>query len=286
MSEIANVKNAVAKLKNLPPLPESSVRIISAVNNPDISVEELVDVVSQSPVLVARLLGLANSAYFGRKGQISDLRIAIIQVLGLNLVKSLALSIALNVELDTSKCKSFDADFFWSHTLTTSLLAQKLAININDDLITPGTVYTSGLLLNIGLLVAVFLFPVEMNEVFLQSKQRAGSVSDKILEVLGQTQYELGAVLLENWQLPEHYQIVVREFRQNNDLGEEQQLITLLELSHWVALNIATDNELIVADYANLLDKLSLSASQLDDVVTNLLEDKEKINELARVFGG
>ena len=44
----------ISKIKNLPPLPESSIRIISAVNDPDIPVDALVDVLALSPVLVAR----------------------------------------------------------------------------------------------------------------------------------------------------------------------------------------------------------------------------------------
>ncbi len=276
----------IAKIKNLPPLPEESVRIISAVNDADITVEELVDVLSLSPVLVARLLGLANSAFFGRKGQIDDLRIAIIQVLGLNLVKSLVLSIVLNVELNTAQCESFDGDYFWTHALVTALIAQKLARRINDDSMNPNIVYTSGLLLNIGLLAAIFTYPAELNEVLSETDRVEGSVLERMREKLGKTQYEIGGVLLNRWKLPTTYQTVVSQFRQPDYDGEEAGVIQLLELSHWVAAYIVDDKMEEVMDFSTSLNKLSISSEFFLTVVEGAMEKKDNIQELASVISG
>ena len=276
----------IAKIKNLPPLPEVSVRIIAAVNDPDISINELVEVISLSPALMARLLGLANSSYFGRAGQIKDLRIAIIQVLGLNLVKSLSLSIALNVELDTSKCKLFDANYYWSHALITALVAQKLAMHLDNELMAPSIVYTSGLLLNIGLLAAVYIFPAEMNNVFADSERTEGAVSKQMLEHFGQTQYDLAGILLERWKLPEVFQITIKEFRQPDFNGKEKILAELLELTHSIGYHIVADNNEEMPDFSSLLNKLSLSQALVDTIVAEVKENKENIDELAAVISG
>ena len=94
------------------------------------------------------------------------MKIAIIQVLGLNLVKSLALSIVLNVELKTTQCKNFDSNYFWGHALITAIMANKFALKLRNELIAPNIAYTSGLLLNIGLLVSINIFPNELNKIF------------------------------------------------------------------------------------------------------------------------
>ncbi len=276
----------IAKIKNLPPLPETSVRIIAAVNDPDISINELVDIIFLSPSLMARLLGLANSSYFGRAGQIKDLRTAIIQVLGLNLVKSLALSIALNVELDTSKCKLFDAKYFWSHALITALLAEKLAGHLDNELMAPDIVYTSGLLLNIGLLAAVYIVPAEMNNIFANSERTESSVSKNMLEIFGRTQYDLAGILLERWKLPEVYQKTIREFRQPDFKGKEKILAELLELTHSIGRYIVTDNDEEMPDFSRLSNKLSLSQSLVGNIIAEVVENKENIDELALVISG
>ena len=276
----------IAKIKNLPPLPEASIRIITAVNEPDISVNELVDIISLSPALLARLLGLANSSYFGRAGQIKDLRTAIIQVLGLNLVKSLALSIALNVELDTSKCKLFDAKYFWTHALITSLIAQKLAVNIDNELMVPNIVYTSGLLLNVGLLAAVYVSPVEMNNIFVNSERTEGDISEKMLEHFGRTQYDLAGILLKRWKLPEVYQKTIREFRQPDFKGKEKILAELLELTHSIGRYIVTDNDEEMPGFSRLSNKLCLSQELVGNIIAEVVENKENIDELALVISG
>jgi len=286
MSSAEKMALEIAKIKNLPPLPEASIKIISAVNDPDISVNELVEVISLSPTLMARLLGLSNSSYFGRAGQIKDLRVAIIQVLGLNLVKSLSLSIALNVELDTSQCKLFDANHFWGHALSTALVAQKIAVHLDNELMAPNIVYTSGLLLNIGLLAAVYIFPVEMNNVFANSEQTDGAVSKQMIESFGQTQYDLAGILLERWQLPKVYQNTIKEFRRPEFEGDEKILAELLELSHSIGYYIIADNNEEMPDFSYLLNKLSLSQELVDNIIAELKENKDNIDELAAVISG
>ncbi len=286
MSQNNKIILDIVKIKNLPPLPEASIKIITAVNDPDVSVDHLVNVLTQSPVLTARLLGLANSAFFGRSGQINDLRVAIIQVLGLNLVKSLALSIVLNTELDTTKCKLFDAGFFWSHALVTACLAQKLSRHIEDKLMTQSTVYTSGLLLNIGLLAAIYILPSQVNDVFDQTDKKEGSVSKQMFESLGKTQYELGGILLERWQLPEIYQTVVKQFRQSGFDGKEKKLVELLELSHWVGAYIVTEKDEQMPEFSELLNKLTLSKEILENCIAEMVSDKDKVTEMAKLISG
>lgn len=285
MSQDRQINLEIKKIKNLPPLSEESLRIISAVNDPDISIQALVDVISYMPSLTARLLGLANSAFFGRAVEITDLRTAIIQVLGLNLVKSIALSIALSAELDTSKCKLFDADFYWNHTLFTAIIAQKVAIELNDEQLMPKHAYSAGLLLNIGLLAAIYVAPQGLNRVFENTERIDGSVSEEMLKIFGLTQYEIGGVLMERWQLPEIYQTTVKQFKQKDYQGKQKRLVILLELCHWASVYIVTDKQEDMPDFSGLLEKLALSADLFSNVVEDTVNNKQSILEIASVIG-
>ncbi len=286
MSRENSIHLEVAKIKNLPPLPEVSMKIISAVNDPEISVDKLVNVLSLSPALVARLIGLANSSYFGYAGKISDLRVAIIQVLGFKLVKCLALSIVLNVELDASKCKLFDDNLFWNHALLTAVIAQKLSVHIDDEMMVPGTVYTAGLLLDIGLLVAVFIFPEQVNDVLANLDDAEDAVFKKMQDALGLSHYEIGAMLLETWKLPGIYQRVVKEFRNSSFQGKEKKLILLLELSHWIATYIINEQQDELPDFIEFLSPLSLSGDNMQKTVMDVVAEKDNINELAMLLVG
>ncbi len=273
-------------IKNLPPLPEASLRILEAVNDPEIAVDELVDVLSLCPTLVARLLGLANSAYFCQTQQVSDVRIAIIRVLGLNLVKSLVLSLALNVELEHVSCKAFNADSHWSEALTTAVLAQKLSIFLKDELMQPSTVYTSGLLLNIGTLVAVSLFPEEMNEIFSNCEKTDESLVSAMQDEFGVAPYQLGFEILRKWKLPVVYQTVLKEFSSSDYDGAEARLIKLLRLSQKAGRMIQEEESFDATVFDGTRKALQLSEQRFLSVVNELMENKQDIQELAAIISG
>jgi HD-like signal output (HDOD) protein len=195
----ANTKQAlqwqVNSLRNLPVLPEASLRILEAINTPDVCLDKLVVALSLSPGLVARLLGLANSAYFSRGKCITDLRAAVFQVLGMDLVKVLATGVIFNVQFDTAKCRAFDSEYFWTRSLITAVSAQKLASEVDDlqDL-TSSAIYTSGLLLNIGILVLGYAMPEQLNDILLHCKKNNLSINDEITRQLSQSHFQLGGM--------------------------------------------------------------------------------------------
>ena len=159
-------------------------------------------------------------------------------------------------------------------------------MHLDNELMTPSIVYTSGLLLNIGLLAAVYVFPVEMNNVFAKSEKTERAVSMQMLESFGQTQYDLGGILLERWKLPEVYQNTIKEFRQPDFNGKEKILAELLELSHSIGYYIVADNDEEMPNFSLLLDKLCLSQELVENIVAEVKANKENIDELAVVISG
>ncbi|MGY6276700.1 HDOD domain-containing protein [Methylomonas sp. MgM2] len=278
---------AINRLKSLPALPEASVKILEAINDPDISIEKLSEVLSLSPSLVARLLGLANSAYFGQIRPITELRTAIIQVLGLQLVKSLAVGIVLNVQIDTSECKNFDTRSFWMHSLLTAMGAQKLFSASRIRNADASTIYTSGLLLHIGLLAIVYLFPKDMDEVLATKQKDYLELSQAISLHLGLNHYQLGYMLLNKWQLPDVYQAVLRHFEDVELKGDQAKQILVLRASQqicWLLLD-ETACEKDEAFLQRIADSTALSFDAIAEAFNELFEKRENILKLADAIG-
>ncbi len=275
----------IARIKTLPPLPEGSMRIINAVNDPDISIDELVAVISLSPSLVARLLGLANSSYFGRTTPITELRAAIIQVLGFNLVKSLALSIAVNVEFDSVHCPDFDSVRFWRFGLTRALLAQKLASKSKDESLTATVVYTGALLMDIGIQGAVYVLPEQMNVFFAECQLNGVCINRKMLDDFGVNFYQLGYLLLHRWQLPDIYVSPLKYLSQSIVQEDEPVLVVLLRLSQCIAQGLFA-GEPDLTQYRRELDALGWAGDSFEVVVQEMEQRKEEIQELATIING
>lgn len=276
----------ISKIKNLPELSAASMKIIDAVNDPEISIDDLATVLSVAPVLVGRLLGLANSAYFGRTGEITDLRLAIIHVLGLNLVKSLTIGVLLNMELDTRKCSQFDSERFWMNSLLTAMLSQQFSLLIRDEAVAPSTAYTAGLLLNIGLVVAIYLLPEESNLILLNAEENASSISTEMTRLLGKNQYELGRLLLEHWHLPAIYQTILKEFKNNAYAGGENKIIALIQICFVSAKKILSNQEDELPRLIKQLEPFGLSASVVQPVIDKILAKKDNILLVALAITG
>jgi HD-like signal output (HDOD) protein len=276
----------IAKLKSIPPLSKTGNLIVAAVNDPEISIEDLVNILITSPVLVGRLLGLANSAYFGRAGQIDDLRIAIIQVLGLNLVKSLALSIVLDAQLDTRNCKNFNSDRFWTNALLTAILAQNLSLVTHGKKYDYSLPYTAGLLQNIGLMAAIYLVPKEMDTLFVNSDESDLPLSDHMQQQFGVDQFYLGFLLLERWKLPEAYQLLLKQYNNNNYQGEHLALIKMIKFCSNIASHVYYGKEVDKLILSDQLEELQISETQLKQVLDDILEKLEELKELAFTISG
>ncbi len=79
------------KIENLPPLPETVLKIQDICNNPKSSARDLVAVVEKDPILTAKLLKIANSPYYGFTSKITSINHAI-ALFGMSTILGLALS--------------------------------------------------------------------------------------------------------------------------------------------------------------------------------------------------
>jgi HD-like signal output (HDOD) protein len=286
----ADVKQTIelqlSSLKNLPVLPEASLRILDAINTPDIPIEKLADALSLSPGLVARLLGLANSAYFARGRNVSDIRTAIFQVLGLDLVKALAMAIIFNVQFDTRKCQSFDAEYFWIRSLTTAVSAQKLAIEIPQlREFTPSTIYSGGLLLNIGVLVLGYLQPEELHDIFVESKKTRLPVSQGISRQMGQSHYQIGHFLLHKWNLPALYQLLLQNYENKDFEGTELPLVILLRVCERLSATVIAGESINLQEFEVECRKIELPLENIRELAEQLAENQPAMQKLATIMG-
>lgn len=275
-----SIQLQINQIKNLPALPEASVKILEAINDPDIDIRKLVNVISLSPGLVARLLGLANSAFFGQIRQIDDLETAVVRVLGLQLVRSLTLGILLNVQLDTKQCKGFDSLSFWTHSLMTAVAAQKLADKSSWQNLSAANAYTNGLLLNIGLLVMAYLFPKELDDILLDGSKNFLQIEAEIHDILGLTHYQMGYMLLKKWQLPEMYQTALHDFDSHDLLVKQSELYRCMHASQQIC-NLILDEDFEQDRVTQIAEQANLTVDAILAVFNELLKHKVNIQQLA-----
>ena len=108
----ASAKKIASLITALPPLPVTAQEILTCFGDEFIDASKVADVVEHDPGICAKLLGVANSAYFGLAEPVNDIREAVSRVLGVETVRSLVLAMALQRSFNSKKCREFDTTRF------------------------------------------------------------------------------------------------------------------------------------------------------------------------------
>ena len=125
-------------------------QLLEALSDDGIDRNHLADIIDRCPSLSAKLVGLANSAYFGRASPIKGLSDAIF-VIGFRTVRSLSVATALQAPFENNRCPAFKTGRFWLHAVLTAHVARELAKNAASDLaLNPEEAYLAGLLHGMG----------------------------------------------------------------------------------------------------------------------------------------
>ena len=213
----------------LPPLPAIACKLLALVGRDDCDIAALSALIEQDPGLAARIVGIANSAYFARRTPICSVSEAIVRVLGLNLVRGIAIGIALSKPFDASACPAFQLDRYWYRALQTANLAGYLASLTRLSDTERDCLFLCGLLHNLGQIVLVHAFPDRMNRVFqLWAEQPTLSLLSLQTQHVAMTEIEAGTIIAHRWQLPANVADVI-EFRHDPlHAGDATPLVQLI----------------------------------------------------------
>ncbi len=276
----------VEKLRYLPPLSATATRLLAMVGDDRFSLEDLAVVINQDPGLSARILGLANSAYFGQKNPVLTIEDAIIRVLGLNMVKSLAFSIAVSGVFETSGCRSFDLQQYWSHSLSIATLSRQISLAVDSERRPDADgIYLAGLLFDIGVLVLVHEFPEDYARVLQVVKEQPDMDRLQIeMDHIGIDHRQAGAWLAHRWHLPESVITIIAQTLGKGATPDCRCGTSLVgSVAEWVKYPQPSESKL-TWEMPDLENNCGLSNSRLEALKAGFLDKEEEIRMIANML--
>ncbi|RJQ16114.1 MAG: HDOD domain-containing protein [Nitrospiraceae bacterium] len=197
---IDSLKSYVEQIEELPTIPVIAQEILRLLGNDLLTVENLEKIVENDPSISAKVLSVANSAFFGFKVHSDALGMAIMRI-GFNNVKNIALGISLITILNDGKSgKASDYQRIFNHSVavgfTARLLSRNLKLDIAEEVLVNGTLH------DIGYLVLNKYFSEKYQEVLI-ALEAENSLLDAERKVLGFTHSDIGSWLAEKWNLPD-----------------------------------------------------------------------------------
>ena len=185
-SEIRSIKSVITRLLNI-------------MNDPRSTAKDLTDIIQVDPPLTAKVLKLANSAYFSPREKISEIKKAIIYI-GFNNLKEILLSQKV-VEIFKSEetIEGYSRNQLWRHSVAVALMGKMI---YRREFGLPGeNVYAAGLMHDIGIIAIDQFLQDPFRKILHLSKEKRLPLSQAEKEVIGFTHADIGEAIGANWNL-------------------------------------------------------------------------------------
>jgi putative nucleotidyltransferase with HDIG domain len=264
--EEAAAKKRIQLLKNLPTLPGMIEQISRAVESKRFSAADIGKLISRDQVLTAKVLKLANSAFYGYSRKVGSLTQALV-LLGFDVVKGLILTSSV---FDLMKTRSLD---LWKHSMGVATAAGILADQI--EMKGMEEVSLAGLLHDLGKVVLRVHMPDDMDSVNELVEVEGLSVRDAEVEVLGFNHTHVGLWLAESWKLPQNMTDAIRWHHQPENSRQEPLITAVVHFADILARGYGYGDggdPWVPPLERTALKQLNLSAQSLEKAVDQLCE--------------
>jgi putative nucleotidyltransferase with HDIG domain len=194
----------VAKIQHLAPASRTAIKLIGLLSQPGNNNEAIVDVLRFDNVLTAKLLRACNSPFYGLPEPVTNVEQAVL-IIGYEEILRLVMAFSFNSTMSRPlPGYAAEAGELWHHSLITAFICEALA---REDLpveFDPPVAFTAGLLHDIGkLALSEAVAKNQQNTIRLLIKTEGLIATKAEQQVLETNHAEVGAFLLETWNVPE-----------------------------------------------------------------------------------
>ncbi len=210
MSTQQGVPVRVNKNFEMPSVPVVLMRILQLVDDNRASARKLEELILHDPSLSARILKLANSAFYSFQCEVRTISHAI-ALLGLNLVRSLAIGVSIfEAFTKGTRDQVHNITRLWMHSFAVGLIAQEIqarrACRTDAEF-----ALLCGLLHDLGEIVFFKQDPKGYSGLFVREKNDPeGDICAAEMERYGITHATMGSMLARHWGLPPDLATVAR----------------------------------------------------------------------------
>ncbi len=256
-----NREEILLKVSSVQSIPSSKMELLRLLQDPEVDTITLASSIEFDPGFTSNLLRLANSVYFGCPKAISTVNEAINRLGTRNIFKLAVTSMAAPVVKNEVKGYDLAHGEMLKHSAAVAVGAEKLAEALK--VIPPEHTFTAGLLHDIGKVVLGNFVEVDAEAILQLAIDEQVSFEEAEQQILGIDHAELGAILLESWNLPSSVVDVVRWHHDPSNCDSKDT--TVLDFVH-------------VADALSMMSGIGLGSDGLNYRPSNEIMEKLKIS--------
>jgi putative nucleotidyltransferase with HDIG domain len=249
-------------INRLPAMPHVVQHALAAIDKEDVTQVVVAKILSQDQVLVAQLLGLANSPFFGLAGAVLSIQEACV-VLGMNTLRSTLIATGAMRVFPITKKRIYNREVLWHHALCVAGITRFIALRLRLD---EGSAFTAGLLHDIGKMAFDECCANALPAMLQYQKEHDCYEFEAEQAVLGMTHSALGAKLAQHWKLPAIVVAAIADHHTTVTQSERARLVDIVNLGDLLfhALQLRNQDNILLPPLATgCLTRLGLDWSRI-----------------------
>lgn len=285
--ELERRLKSLTELKGFSP---AVTHLLKTIEDPQCTLDQIVESAGLDQALSMRLLWLANSAAFARGVPITSLRKAIVRI-GTDQIRETALTLGVFERFGDGESQDLHYGRFWEHSVAVASLAAEIA---RVSPVTAGfesdAAFTLGLLHDVGRLVLVEALAGSYKAVLDAAVEHGEHLVRTEARLLDTDHARVAKELLAGWKFGARLTRPIgshhTRFESLGELpGEDRIPVAVLglanRLSHALVLGDSGDDQL--EDLTSWADALALSQDQLDQIIRIVLENWKDTKSIVRL---
>jgi HD-like signal output (HDOD) protein len=213
-------KKIVKKVDDLPPMPKVMLKAREIMADPNSSFKEIANVIETDQAIAAKILKVANSAYYGLSGMVSSIHQASV-VLGYKTLEQVITMVSSSSLLGKQlKGYGLRAGALWRHSLAVAVaskhISQKRAPAMEND------AFAVGLIHDAGKLALDHYVMAQKREIDACLRDSGCSFLQAEQQVLGFDHTEIALELCKKWKLPDDHAVAMRFHHAPKDSNNNQ----------------------------------------------------------------
>lgn len=275
-------EEVVREVRNLPSAPRVLPRLKQLLSDGNSAMHEIVALVRLDPGIAARVLQVANSAYFSKGVRCVTVDEAVHRVGYDQVYELVSYAVASQVLVRPLDAYAVEADELWKMSVACALAAEALAERSGQD---RNIAYTIGLLHCVGM-VAIDEWSSRRPEPLSFTSQgfpREAAASERAQ--LGFTQADAGAALLTAWEFPAAMSEPVRWQYTPRASASQMPMACLLHAAKWLRSTVCAPNPAARPPLPDVvyLQPLALTPGALTAMIPGIAGQLRAVNSLLDV---
>jgi len=217
-------------------LPQTAIRLSKLVADDSSSLKEIENVIRMDPILVLRVLRLANSSYYGLQEKVDSVARALVYIGIKNLRNTIVIETLKDVFKNSREGEIFSRTTLWLHSATVGICSQMIAERLfkakGEDAFLCGILHDIGLIVEDQVATDLFLKTCQAYEP--GEKQ----ITEYERETIGTDHCAVGYALAMEWKLPpEVYDGIKNHHKQVSKISPSD-LAGLIQVAEYFAARL------------------------------------------------